>query len=152
MPAVTPAKTGALSAVVPATLPAVLQGPRVLIVDDNAAILNVMCDYLGSRNFVTVGVESGEEMLRCLGEVEPDILLVDIQMPGMDGLEVIRRVRDYPNPQIAALPVLAVTALAMTGDRERCLDAGANDYISKPVRLEELADAVRRLSHSGAVV
>ena len=66
-------------------------------------------------------------------------------MPGMDGLEVIRRVRVYPDPRIAALPVLAVTALALNGDRERCLAAGANEYISKPVRLEELADLVCRL-------
>jgi PAS domain S-box-containing protein len=127
---------------VPAYLPTEKSGPRVLIADDNATILEVMCDFLTSRNFQTTGVESGEELLQRISEIDPDILLVDIQMPGMDGLEVIRRVRAYPDPRIAALPVLAVTALAMAGDRERCLQAGANEYISKPVRLEELIDTV----------
>jgi signal transduction histidine kinase/CheY-like chemotaxis protein len=119
-------------------------GQRVMIVDDNATILEVMCDFLGSRKYQTTGVETGEEMLARLSEIEPDILLVDIQMPGMDGLEVIRRVRAHPDLRIAALPVLAVTALAMDGDRDRCMEAGATEYISKPVRLEDLADAVRR--------
>jgi CheY-like chemotaxis protein len=123
-----------------------LSGPRVLIADDNTSQLGLMCDFLGARNIQAVGVESGEELLQRVGEIKPDVLLVDIQMPGMDGLEVIRRIRVSPNPQISRLPVLAVTALAMTGDRERCLAAGADEYISKPVRLEELAELVRRLA------
>jgi len=63
----------------------------------------------------------------------------------MDGLETIRRIRSHTDPLIAATPVIAVTALVMSGDRERCLRAGANDYMSKPVKLKELADAIQNL-------
>jgi len=120
-------------------------GPQVLIADDNETILEVLCDFLRSRNFRPSSVDSGSKLLELVTETAPDILLVDIQMPGMDGLEVIRRIRSHPVSRIATLPVLAITALAMAGDRERCLAAGANEYLSKPVRLEELAETIQRL-------
>ena len=66
-------------------------------------------------------------------------------MPGMDGLETIRRIRSHTDLNIAITPVIAVTALAMAGDRERCLNAGADEYISKPVRLHELVLSIRKL-------
>jgi CheY-like chemotaxis protein len=75
----------------------------------------------------------------------PNILLVDIQMPGMDGLETIRRIRNHANPTIASVPIIALTALSMTGDRERCLAAGANEYLSKPVKLIELVSTIKTL-------
>jgi CheY-like chemotaxis protein len=72
-------------------------------------------------------------------------MLVDIQMPGIGGLETIRLIRAHPDPLVAATPVIAVTALAMLNDREQCLSAGANDYMSKPLKLKELAAAIQRL-------
>jgi CheY-like chemotaxis protein len=74
---------------------------------------------------------------------------VDIQMPGMDGFEVIRRLRGHSDPGVQATPILAVTALAMAGDRERCLAAGANDYLSKPIVLKQLLECVRGLLSQG---
>jgi len=120
-------------------------GPLVLAVDDNAIMLEVFGDYLGAQNFGFIASHSGVEFLEKLERDHPDIVLVDIQMPGMDGLEVIKRIRANPDPRISAVRVVAVTALAMSGDRERCLAAGADEYLSKPVELTELADKLRNL-------
>jgi len=68
---------------------------------------------------------------------------MDIQMPGMDGLEAIRLIRSSMDSRITATPIIALTALAMPGDRERCLDMGANEYLSKPVRLQELIRVIK---------
>ena len=89
--------------------------------------------------------ENGAVFLEMLKKCSPDIVLMDIQMPVMDGIEVIRRIRSHRLKRIAELPVIAVTALAMPGDRERWLEAGANAYLSKPVRLKELIGTVERL-------
>jgi CheY-like chemotaxis protein len=70
---------------------------------------------------------------------------MDIQMPDMDGLETIRHLRLIPDLGLASVPVIAITALAMPGDRERCLEAGANEYISKPIRLKELVSMIQRI-------
>jgi len=79
-----------------------------------------------------------------VGECHPDLLLVDIQMPQMDGMETIRRLRQHPDRVIACAPIIAVTALAMTGDREKCLQAGANEYLSKPVVLKDLLALIKQ--------
>jgi CheY-like chemotaxis protein len=76
-------------------------------------------------------------------ENPPDLILMDIQMPGMDGLETIRRLRE--DDRLERTPILAVTALAMPGDRERCLTAGASGYVTKPVDLEALARTIEEL-------
>ena len=84
-------------------------------------------------------------MLRMLPEIRPDIILLDIQMPGMDGLEAARKLRAHPDAQVAKVPIIAVTALAMIGDRERSLAAGANEYLSKPVDLKTLVASIEAL-------
>ena len=117
----------------------------VLIADDNDLILNTIGSFLESRGYLVFTTHSGFELLERAPELYPDIILVDIQMPGMDGMETMRRLRRHGNPAIASVPIIAVTALAMTGDREKCLQAGANDYISKPVALTQLADRINTL-------
>ncbi len=117
--------------------------PMVLIVDDNEMIVETIGDFLQAQNFRVEAVRSGVEMLEVVTDLHPNIILMDIQMPVMDGLEATRRVRAHSDPQVAAVPIIALTALAMTGDRERCLEAGANAYMSKPVGMKQLVEAIR---------
>ena len=126
---------------VPDTAPAGL--PIVAIVDDNEVNLLTLSDFLDGSGYQVVTATSGPDFLSMLSSVRPAVVLMDIQMPGMDGLETIRRLRAHIDRRLAAIPVIAVTALAMPGDRERCLAAGANDYVSKPVSLK---DVVARIS------
>ncbi len=116
-----------------------------MVVDDNTVTLEAVCDYLQTLRYHTVMAHSGAELLSIISEFRPAIILMDIQMPGMDGLEATRRIRAYPDPEIARLPVIAMTALAMPGDRELCLKAGANLYLTKPVPLAALASAIHDL-------
>jgi PAS domain S-box-containing protein len=111
----------------------------IMMADDNEMVLEIVSDFMQSKGYKVVATRSGFELLAKIAAVRPDIVLMDIQMPGMDGLETIRQLRSNPNPQIASVPIVAVTALAMTGDREKCLAAGANEYISKPIALGQLA-------------
>ena len=117
----------------------------VMMADDNEQILNMVGDFLKSRGYQVVTTSSGFELLEQAPRLHPQILLVDIQMPGMDGIETMRRVRAHHDPLLRGVPIIAVTALAMTGDREKCLEAGANDYMSKPIALTQLADRIRTL-------
>lgn len=114
--------------------------PTILLVEDNETNINVFRDYLLMRDYRLDVARSGLEALACLPEVQPDLILMDIQMPEMDGLEVTRRIRN--NPPFADIPIIALTALAMPGDRERCIAAGMSDYISKPVNLRRLVQAI----------
>ena len=120
--------------------------PMVLIADDNPVLLEMMGDFLEVKKYRTIRVQSGQELLERIESVKPDIILMDIQMPGMDGLEAIRRVRENRNAVIASTPIIAITALAMPGDRDQCLKAGANDYISKPVKLRELVETLNQMT------
>lgn len=116
----------------------------IMLVDDNEINTFMIEDFLQSRNFKVVSAASGLEFLSKAPDVKPDLVLMDIQMPEIDGLETIRRLRLHFDPQLASVPVIAMTALAMPGDRERCLEAGANEYISKPIRLSELDSLILR--------
>ncbi len=117
----------------------------VMIADDNETVLQMVADFLETKQYRVLKVRSGIELLERVSEVQPDILLVDIQMPDMDGLETIRSIRAHADPLIAVLPVIAITALAMQGDCELCLQAGANEYMSKPLKLLELVAAIQKL-------
>jgi len=121
------------------------RAPLVLIADDNELILETVAEFLEVKGFRVIATRSGFELLERAPEVNPNIMLVDIQMPGLDGLETMRRLRAHSNPTIAATPIIAVTALAMTGDRERCLQAGADDYMSKPIILAQLVKRIKQL-------
>lgn len=116
--------------------------PLVMICDDQVQILDMLADYLTAKSCRVIKVHSGFELLEHASAVRPDVFLIDIQMPGLDGLEVIRRLRAHRDPRLAATPILAVTALVRPGDRERCLAAGANEFISKPVALGHLFEQI----------
>ena len=107
-----------------------------------ASILTIG-EYLKSQGYQFVQAHDGLEAIEKAHSSNPDVILMDIQMPVMDGLEVMRRLRK--DPRFVATPMIAITALAMPGDRERCLEAGANEYMSKPVRLKVLQTTIEGL-------
>jgi PAS domain S-box-containing protein len=115
----------------------------VLLAEDTETNILTMGDYLESTGFQMVYARTGREALNRAAECSPDVILMDIQMPEMDGLEATRRLRT--DPRFASTPIVAVTALVMPGDRERCLEAGATAYVSKPVRLKQLASLIWEL-------
>jgi CheY-like chemotaxis protein len=121
---------------------------RILIVDDNEVNSAMLSDYLGYKGFNTVILSSGHEALLRIAEINPDVVLMDIQMPGIDGLEVIRKVRKMQGA-IKNVGMIALTALAMSEDRQKCIDAGADDYVSKPVDLDVLMVAINSLKGRG---
>jgi len=110
----------------------------VLLAEDDETTLAAMSDYLSAKGYRVIVARNGHEAIQRAREDQPDVLLMDIQMPGMDGLEAIRRIR----ADTALMPIIALTALTMSGDRERCMEAGANDYVSKPASLKELIEAI----------
>ncbi len=112
------------------------QNALILLAEDHEDSAHMLAQFLHKRGFRILFARNGEEALVIAHEYAPDIILMDIQMPDMDGLEAIRQMRNHP--QVAAIPIIAVTAMAMQGDRHRCLQAGANDYLSKPVHFDDL--------------
>jgi CheY-like chemotaxis protein len=98
---------------------------------------------LESRGYAVVEACDGAEALRMIESAQPDILLLDIGMPVLDGFGVVRQLRE--NPRLATLPAVAVTAYAMQGDRERILSAGFDGYLSKPIHAHSLAEELDRL-------
>ncbi|CAG0977741.1 partial two-component system, NarL family, sensor histidine kinase BarA, partial [Rhodocyclaceae bacterium] len=116
---------------------------RVLLVEDNLVNQKVASGLLAKRNFRVDLAANGEEALAALGRSRYDLVLMDCQMPVMDGYEATRRIRAGAGTVLdPAVPVIAMTADAMEGDRERCLAAGMNDYVSKPVSEEQLFSAI----------
>ncbi|WP_129627844.1 PAS domain-containing hybrid sensor histidine kinase/response regulator [Candidatus Oscillochloris fontis] len=121
---------------------------HILLAEDDPSVADLLLEYLAYQGYSTSYVAKGNEVVENLHTLRPHLLLIDIQMPGMSGLDVIARLRSDPDPEIAQIPIIAITALAMAGDRERCLAAGADDYLSKPVRLENLGSTLRRVLHT----
>ncbi len=115
----------------------------ILLAEDNAANVLTIGDYLENYGYQVVVAHDGLEALDKAEQAHPDIILMDIQMPVMDGLESMRRLR--ANPRFASTPIIALTAIAMPGDRERCLKAGANEYMSKPASLKKLVTSIKQL-------
>lgn len=104
---------------------------RVLIVDDNATNLKLAADVLAFEGCTVEQAESGERALEVLQRFRPDLILMDLSMPGMDGLTLTRRLK--ADPATRAINIIALTASAMKGDDRRALQAGCNGYITKPI-------------------
>ena len=127
-----------------ATRPAT--APLILLAEDNEANISTMVSYLQAKGYRVDIAHNGQAALDRLQHLRPDLILMDIQMPGMDGLEAIGHIRR--DPSLEQVPVIALTSLAMPGDRDRCLAAGATDYLSKPVRLKQLVEIIQTLLSS----
>jgi PAS domain S-box-containing protein len=122
--------------------------PLILLAEDNEANVQTLQNYLGAKGYDLAIANNGQEAIEMADSMHPDLILMDIQMPKMDGLEAIRKLR--ANTQMKDIPIIALTALAMTGDDNRCLDAGANAYVTKPVRLKQLMGTIQNLLQSSA--
>ena len=118
---------------------------RILLAEDNETSIELLDYYLSAKGFDVVVARDGHEVLARVQEVLPHVILMDIQMPGMDGLEAIRHIRADEN--LRGIPIMALTALAMPGDRERCLQAGADEYLTKPVNLHTLLATIEAQLH-----
>ena len=125
------------------SLPQSHDNRHILLIDDDGKGSAVIGDYLQRCGYRVTHVVSGEEGLALARHEPPDIVIVDLRLRGLDGLDVIRRLR--ADVAASTLPIIALTALAMPGDRERSLEAGADVYLSKPVRLRRLAEEIAAL-------
>jgi CheY-like chemotaxis protein len=123
-----------------------LAGRLVLVVDDDVRNIFALSSVLERRGMQVLSASTGREAIAML-EATPDvaIVLMDIMMPEMDGYETMQIIRG--NPEYRRLPIVALTAKAMKGDREKCLEAGASDYLAKPVNTEQLLCALRMWLH-----
>jgi PAS domain S-box-containing protein len=117
------------------------ESPLILLAEDNDANIMTIVSYLEVKGFRIAVAKDGQEAIDLVRSQNPDLILMDIQMPKMDGLEAIEWIR---NNHSTDMPIIALTALAMTGDREKCLAAGANDYLSKPIKLKQLATVIQQ--------
>jgi CheY-like chemotaxis protein len=120
----------------------VLHGRKVLVVDDDARNIFALTSLLESQEMEVISATNGRQAIELIQHT-PDLsmVLMDIMMPEMDGYETMREIRGMP--PFRTLPMLALTAKAMKGDREKCLDAGASDYIAKPVNTDQLLSLMR---------
>jgi len=116
---------------------------RVLVAEDNPVNRELLRELLEVRGYEVAEACDGQEVLRIVEESPPDILLLDLGMPVLDGFATMRKLRE--NPSHSKLPVLAVTAYAMQGDRERILDSGFDGYLSKPIDSAALSKALDQL-------
>jgi two-component system cell cycle response regulator DivK len=115
---------------------------RVLVVEDNEKNMKLFRDVLVATGYRTLEATSGREAVDLASEHTPDLVLMDIQLPDLDGLQALERLR--ADARTATIPVVALTAQAMRGDRERFLAAGFDGYVSKPVNVHDLIETVRR--------
>lgn len=116
---------------------------RILVVDDNEANLHLLCTLIEEFGISVIGVASGPAALTAIRNDTFDLVLMDIQMPGMDGIETTRRMRDF-GPAYTRLPIIAVTAHALSSEREQLLAAGLDDYLTKPIGEEQLRSVLER--------
>ncbi len=137
------APTAARWSPVPGALRKLGGGPRILLAEDNAANVETIGGYLEYRGYDMQYAMNGLVAVKMARELRPALIIMDIQMPVMDGVTAMRELR--ADEELRSIPIVALTALAMPGDRERCLEAGATEYMTKPVNLKALATLVARL-------
>jgi two-component system cell cycle response regulator DivK len=116
-------------------------GERVLIVEDNEKNMKLVRDVLQATGYSTLEATTGEDAVELALSQAPALVLMDVQLPGIDGVEALERMRQ--NERTASIPVLALTAQAMSGDRERFLEVGFDGYLAKPIDVAELLRVVK---------
>jgi two-component system cell cycle response regulator DivK len=116
---------------------------HILIVEDDGKNMKLLRDILNVSGYVTIEAGDGRKAVELAKEKKPDLILMDIQLPFMDGLEATKLIRADPATQ--HIPIFALTAFAMGGDRERFIQAGCDDYLSKPYNIKELLEKVKKI-------
>ena len=114
------------------------QGPRIMLVDDEAALRQVLRTRLTARGYFIHEASNGEEVLQTVPVLRPDVIILDVGLPGIDGIEVTRRLRE-----LVQTPIIILSVHATESDKIAALDAGADDYLTKPCNLRELLDRIR---------
>ncbi|HBE17453.1 MAG TPA: hypothetical protein DEG17_12755 [Cyanobacteria bacterium UBA11149] len=127
------------------TSPKPQKSPLILLAEDNESNISTMIDYLQIHGYQVNLARNGLEAVEMAKKQKPDLILMDIQMPEMDGLEATRWIRKEPD--LVKIPIIALTALAMPGDREKCVMAGANEYLTKPIGLKNLMKIISQYLH-----
>jgi len=116
---------------------------RILVVDDNEDNRQILIDLLSTAGYDVIEARTGFDAVATAGREVPNLVLMDIQLPGMDGLEATRRIK--AQPALAAIPVIAVTSYALAGDDRKATDAGCDDYVTKPFSPRALLAKVRAI-------
>lgn len=122
--------------------------PKILVVEDSPDNMKLFRTLLTLKGHEVTGLPGGDELLDVIKRTTPDLVLMDIQLPGKDGFALLQEIRESP---FAAVRVVALTAHAMTGDRERALEAGFDGYITKPIDIRAFPELVRRALAGEAV-
>ncbi len=117
-------------------------GRRILVVEDNEDNRRILRDLLTSASYEVIEAVTGEEGVTLAQTQRPDVILMDIQLPGVDGYEATRRIK--ANPALHHIPIIAVTSYALSGDDKKALEAGCNAYIAKPYSPRELLVTIRQ--------
>jgi two-component system cell cycle response regulator DivK len=116
---------------------------KILIVEDNPQNMRLVEMALSAESYFLLEATNGEEALEIAKQERPDLIIMDVQLPKMSGLEVTRKLREIP--EFNRTPIIAVTAYAMKGDEEKALDAGCSAYLSKPIRARELPNLIAKM-------
>ncbi len=119
-----------------------IKSALILLVEDNPNNAQTISTYLEHKGYCLMSAGNGQEAIEVIKQRKPDLILMDVQMPVMDGFETTRQIRN--NPDFAEIPIIALTALAMPGDRDQCFAAGMNDYLSKPIRMKHLTTMIEQ--------
>ena len=127
-----------------------MSGERILVVEDNALNLKLVRDVLEYAGYDVVVATSGEDAVRLARDCSPDLVLMDLQLPGIDGHEALRILRTDRDSPAATVPVVAVTAFAMEEDRARAAAAGFDGYVEKPISVRVLPEQVRGFLDGGS--
>lgn len=116
---------------------------KILLVEDNEMNMDMLSRRLRSKGYTIEGAEDGEIALRKAASFLPDVILMDMSLPKIDGWEATRRLK--ATPDLAAIPIIALTAHSMSGDREKALEVGCNSYASKPINFPELLQLIEKM-------
>ena len=114
---------------------------KILIVEDNELNLELISDILKIKGYQIISANNGKDAIRLAKETHPDLILMDIQLPVMDGYEATRRIKS--DPEFKAIPIIAVTSFTMKGDKEKVMEAGCDGYIVKPIDIKRLPELVK---------